>query len=778
MISAIGYGILSGISILIGAVFGLYLKPSSKWIAACMAFGSGVLFSALSIDLMNNAFDQSQSPLNIGIGFITGALIFIVGDYLLDQKGGFFRRHTKGLQAIKSGSLPDNSNSGTEYTTLENADRYPLFYELPAAANSYTHEIYIPESRLIDAQSDMDNVPCLVVGGYYGAGNTTKETYYRADFATYHNGSVTAYKPILRNHRYVFDIKSVNGPGFDTPEQALKSINSPMELNIVVWNEVALNFYVQGRYYFNISEREIEMEARPKVGETDITYTVYFDTNLGLNGSDGRKLEYEWQSSGSQTSSYFDITVNYVDKTITFHALSENVGSGSGDRLDIVTLTSENIGFTVKINQEAFRLDYELLCASTEVHGKYVEDVSLNYTNYITVKVRTNGSDFHGERYEIQTEEKNGIYFRAEGTFDSSEATALGDGNYEYDIKLDGFGTPVKENIADEILKSFDVKITSNSVSNAYCESTIVIGYKSRKILTIGSNASYLHGYMLEPGTASRTFVDASINFGTSQNSTVNMEENESGNAFTIEIITEGQGMAGGQIDYTYLKNKINTFKPDIILTGYYVNYYTVGNGTEVIGLLSDFVDAGGVFLMISEYYPDLNSVNAMVGEIIPGATGDKQDIGLDQAFVIQSVDDPVTQGPFGDMRGQKWGADGHEMYGFENLPANTIIYSSTTSSPGRACMFRHAEKPFFFIGDGGFISNPQRYLGDSYQGSYVYCPFAIDRNYRQVSRKNYTSTMNVEVFNSAIFGNILTWAVDYAETYGIEYPEVGNKFP
>lgn len=85
--------------------------------------------------------------------------------------------------------------------------------------------------------------------------------------------------------------------------------------------------------------------------------------------------------------------------------------------------------------------------------------------------------------------------------------------------------------------------------------------------------------------------------------------------------------------------------------------------------------------------------------------------------------------------------------------------------------MFRHPNKPFFFMGEGGFISNPQRFIGGSYHGSNVYCPFAIDRNYSAIPRTNYTTNNNETVHNSEIFGNILAWAIDQAEREPIKYP-------
>ncbi|WP_085536788.1 hypothetical protein [Massilibacteroides vaginae] len=665
-----------------------------------------------------------------------------------------------------------NSNSGAEYATLVEADQHPLVYTLPAGGNSYVREIYIPESGIINAQSNMDNVPCIVVGGYYGSDNTTNITYYRADFANYNNGAVSAFLPILRNHQYVFDIHSVNGPGFETPEQALNSITSPMQLTVVEWNQIPLGFYVQGHYYVNIQEKNIWLEGLPLGEATDITYTVPFESNLELDGSVTKQFSLTWGSAPEARP--FDVTVDYVKKEFVFKAKNSNTGPGGDVLRDSLFVEVENFKFVIKVNQKLFNISYNLICDSVKVFGVYREDIPLNYSNYISLSVSST-TPLQGAAYEIKTIEENGIYFYASGSF--GEPVSSSPGKYVYTIKLEGQGTPVNEK-KEKVLKPFEVIIVSNSMEYTECSTKIIMAYKAKRILTIGANAIYRYGYMLEPNSASRAFVDASINFGTTPKSTVVMEENQNGNAFTIEVMTVGQGMVGEVINYNYLKNILNTFKPEIILTGQAINFYTGIYNTDVIDLLSSFVDAGGVFLMCNEFYPNTASIQAMVQKIMGvNVIGDNQSIGLNQLFTLSgNVDDPIANGPFGDMRGKNWGADGHEMHGFSGLPSSDVIVYSTRTD-GKVNMFRHKSKGFFFMGEGGFISNPQRYIGGTYQGSYVYCPFAIDGAYRPIPRTNFTTSMNQPVYNSQIFGNIIAWAISYYEENGIAYPESGNKF-
>ncbi len=119
MLETIFAGLISGGAILLGALLGLYLKVGHKTIAAIMAFGAGVLISALSIDLMNEGFEQSKEPLVMGLSFLAGALVFVLGDYFVDNKGGKFRKSTHGMeQNLKSDNPEESSGSAIFLGTL------------------------------------------------------------------------------------------------------------------------------------------------------------------------------------------------------------------------------------------------------------------------------------------------------------------------------------------------------------------------------------------------------------------------------------------------------------------------------------------------------------------------------------------------------------------------------------------------------------------------------------------------------------------------------------
>ncbi len=106
MYQALLFGLIGGSSVFIGALLGIYIPFNKKIIAGIMAFGSGVLISALSIDLMEEAH-STGGIFAVSVGFILGGLFFVTGDYFVDNTGGHLRKavHGKLHSAKKTSKL-------------------------------------------------------------------------------------------------------------------------------------------------------------------------------------------------------------------------------------------------------------------------------------------------------------------------------------------------------------------------------------------------------------------------------------------------------------------------------------------------------------------------------------------------------------------------------------------------------------------------------------------------------------------------------------------------
>ena len=84
MIAAALYGFLASSGLLLGAIIGLVAAPSRRVVASVIAFGSGVLVSALTFELMQEAFETGNATFVVS-GFLLGAVMYVAAGYLLDR---------------------------------------------------------------------------------------------------------------------------------------------------------------------------------------------------------------------------------------------------------------------------------------------------------------------------------------------------------------------------------------------------------------------------------------------------------------------------------------------------------------------------------------------------------------------------------------------------------------------------------------------------------------------------------------------------------------------
>lgn len=102
------WGLVSGSALLLGAFVGYYKHVSPRTIGVIMAFGSGVLISALAFELMDEAYRNGGFGA-AAVGFITGALIYTIANYLLNKQGAKHRKRSGQQQPTEK----DNPGSGT-----------------------------------------------------------------------------------------------------------------------------------------------------------------------------------------------------------------------------------------------------------------------------------------------------------------------------------------------------------------------------------------------------------------------------------------------------------------------------------------------------------------------------------------------------------------------------------------------------------------------------------------------------------------------------------------
>lgn len=159
---------------------------------------------------------------------------------------------------------------------------YPMVtVSLPAGNQDYASpSIYVAEALATDAA-------VIICGVYRETGIEQKETYYRLNFSKGTGSDTNENIPILRNHRYIFNIANINGPGFLTEKEAIDSpvpsnTTGAIQSNLEVYdNELYNDGTTDGQYVLSVSSSSLYLS-----GNDFVKLRIYTDC------PDGWRLEY------------------------------------------------------------------------------------------------------------------------------------------------------------------------------------------------------------------------------------------------------------------------------------------------------------------------------------------------------------------------------------------------------------------------------------------------------------------------------------------------------
>lgn len=404
----------------------------------------------------------------------------------------------------------------------------------------------------------------------------------------------------------------------------------------------------------------------------------------------------------------------------------------------------------------------QLLCNSVSINGTYDVGVALGSGNTITLNIEVPYLAEGGE-YTISTDTQNGMRFYGTGTLTKGTMH----------ITLAGAGAPLSGGVKTVFTITGEF---SNSISDpVYCRVEIPadeIPLAQPAILGFGYYAG-TYGYHLE-SSGSKSITGASVNFGTAATSVVKSKPVVLTHNLNIDGLTASN----------FLNNAGFLSDPDIIIHG----YHSHTSNDAVIDTLVSYLERGGILILQDEYgNGSANNISLrLMKKLCPieaagisyrqiGTSG-----GGDVVSISSTVDDEITNGPFGDLRGKGWGMDASTTAAFLGLPTDSIDVYSTGSyfsySGGAAVntyanyvtMFKHKRLNLFIVGDGGMNSNPNNYIGDSYS-SRIICPFAMDSNYEPIPRRNWGYQGAQTVYNSQLFANIMAWAVKHARSNNLK---------
>jgi zinc transporter, ZIP family len=85
------WGLLAASSLVLGDILDAFIRIPRRVVGLIMAFGVGVLISAVSFELVEEAFRSTKSGLGVAAGLLAGAIVFSAGDIIVERMGG--RKH-------------------------------------------------------------------------------------------------------------------------------------------------------------------------------------------------------------------------------------------------------------------------------------------------------------------------------------------------------------------------------------------------------------------------------------------------------------------------------------------------------------------------------------------------------------------------------------------------------------------------------------------------------------------------------------------------------------
>jgi len=497
-------------------------------------------------------------------------------------------------------------------------------------------------------------------------------------------------------------------------------------------------------------------KAKFDIGDCDTSVTVHgaYIQGVALNGSNYLSIRVWVTNPGNYTitattqNGYgFTGSGTFLDKNMfqTITLMGQGTPTNQSPTPgDLVTISSS--GGAVNCNTLTIPVlpsvaTYDITCGSIKANGAYIKGVQLGAGNTITIQVNVTDISSGGS-WTIRSNVNNGISFLGSGVF-----TAPG----IQTVTLYGTGTPTT---TDPI----PLTLTANSGGGeSTCNTTIQIAYPKMTVLTLGGPDAY--GYNMSVTTSAvYGMMTNQNNFGTSDNSTVKSQgftwangALETGTALQNDLLGQGTNCP--------------TFPPDIVVMGY---PWTDGPGTAGQFFLN-YLQAGGVLIMYCEYAPTDQSVMRAIFGDNTITTSNPGGNGAGSRYQIPVSNDPVINGPFGNVGGLYWGEDASttvELGGMTGKPMSFF----TVGSGGGVTAFKHSSLYLLWTGDGGFDSNNQG-------TDMTICPFRVQdtTNYLPVPKPTYgtnaaSTTFNGigPVSNSQFTANAMTWALQAAMTNGI----------
>jgi ZIP family zinc transporter len=106
MLEAVAWGTLAASALLLGAIVALVVRVPERLLGLVLAFGAGVLMSAVAYELVEEAASTASHTVLVATGFAAGAIVFFVGSLVVSERdvgGGARRPRMRGRRTRSQG---------------------------------------------------------------------------------------------------------------------------------------------------------------------------------------------------------------------------------------------------------------------------------------------------------------------------------------------------------------------------------------------------------------------------------------------------------------------------------------------------------------------------------------------------------------------------------------------------------------------------------------------------------------------------------------------------
>ncbi|MDR2040001.1 MAG: hypothetical protein LBQ60_18925 [Bacteroidales bacterium] len=391
----------------------------------------------------------------------------------------------------------------------------------------------------------------------------------------------------------------------------------------------------------------------------------------------------------------------------------------------------------VKISFIPEEATYLVNCESAVVNGVYESNIPVTGANTMTIDI-TAGSP---GSYHIVSDVVDGLSFEASGEFLEAGTKT---------VTLQAKGTPVGTRT-----KEMTLIINSDGNQTIACTVPVYMLIPRKYILSLGSSDMAIHSAL----GVGQIFSN-SKNFGPNASSTFK--------TYRPDIVPILPGLE--TLNVAALKPYLEppTGKPiDIVI----ITYNADLSGTDAAAMLSNYVKKGGVVIMLNEHNMATTENITFLRTLFGNAsiTGTDDAVAAGTVLKLPEYNDPILNGPFGDIRGKYVGEDRGYADVLTTFPAEeiewyipSVDYSGTGGNSNQIFAFKAKNYNFFWCGDGGLLSNNDT-------NGYTSYPVTLTGDSRPSNRLYGRNASNRQVVdNATFFANIMAWAMQQAEFNGI----------